>query len=154
MNKKFLLAAELFNYSYANYQNHLGINLRFDKLMPETFDTLQRAHQEQWSDAQIAETLEMDEELVPNWRRSYQRAIDIINAPHAAESFRRGVKYSVQLALSEGLETEEDVDRLVTQICYRAADLAVLLNNEGKRLSDYSQELRYEKVSSFKNDGL
>jgi len=36
MNKKFLLAAELFNYSYANYQNHLGIgNLRFEKLMPE-----------------------------------------------------------------------------------------------------------------------
>jgi len=144
MNKKFLLAAELFNYSYANYENHLGVNLRFDKLMPETFDTLERAHREHWSDEQIAEALEIEEKDVNNWRRNYQRAIDIINAPHAAESFRRGVKYSVQLALSEGLETEEDLDRLVTQICYRAADLAVLLNNEGKKLSDYSQELRYE----------
>jgi len=31
MNRKQLLAAETFHYSYANYDNHLGIgNIRFD----------------------------------------------------------------------------------------------------------------------------
>ena len=30
MNRMQLLAAELFNYSYANYQDHLGVNERFD----------------------------------------------------------------------------------------------------------------------------
>ena len=150
MNKKFLLAAELFNYSYANYEDHLEIgNLRFDKLMPETFETLERAHRESWSNEQIAEALEVEEKDVDDWRRNYQRAIDIINAPHAAESFRRGVKHSVQYALNEGLETDEDVDKLVTQICYRAADLAVLLDDEGKKLSDYSRELRREKGVSY-----
>jgi len=55
------------------------------------------------------------------------------------------VKYSIQYAIKEELETEEDIDKLVTQICYRAADLAVLLDNEKKKLSDYSQELRREE---------
>ena len=146
MDKKFLLAAELFNYSYANYQDHLGIgNLRFEKLMPETFEILERAHSESWSNEQIAEALEVEEKNVDDWKRNYQRAIDIIKAPHAAESFRRGVKYSIQYAIKEGLETEEDLDKLVTQICYRAADLAVLLDDEEKKLGDYSQELRRER---------
>jgi Mn-dependent DtxR family transcriptional regulator len=41
MNRTQLLAAEVFNYSYANYQDHLGINERFDRLMPETVTTLE-----------------------------------------------------------------------------------------------------------------
>ena len=44
MNRRQLLAAETFHYSYANYANHLGIgNIRFDKLMPDDVDTLERA---------------------------------------------------------------------------------------------------------------
>jgi hypothetical protein len=34
MERIHLLAAEIFKYSYANYDNHLGINERFDRLMP------------------------------------------------------------------------------------------------------------------------
>jgi hypothetical protein len=144
MDKKFLLAAELFNYSYANYKDHLGIgNIRFDNLMPKTFNTLERAHRESWSNEQIAKALDIEEDEVDNWRNNYQRAIDILDAPHAAESFRRGVKHSILYALKEGLDTEEEIDKLVSQICYRAADLAVLLDNEGKNLSDYSQVLRH-----------
>lgn len=150
MNRKYLLAAELFSYSYANYENHLGIgNIRFDKLMPERFDLLHRAHSEGWNNARIAKALEIEEKEVDEWRKSYKQAIDIIDAPHAAESFRRAVRYSIEYATEAGIQTEEDVEKLVTQICYRAADLAVLLENEGKDLSDYSAELRREKGVTY-----
>jgi hypothetical protein len=143
MEKKYLLAAELFNYSYANYADHLGIgNIRFDKLMPETFEILERAISEGWGDSQIAKALEVEEETVGEWKGHYQRAKEIIDAPNAAESFRRCVRHSIKYEIKEGLKTEEDIEKLVIQICYRAADLAVLLKNEQKELSDYSEELR------------
>src|SRR5215813_12634467 len=122
MRRRHLLAAELFNYSYANYADHLGIgNLRFEKLMPETFDILDRARNEGWNDAQLAKAMEIEEKDVDTWRKRYQQAVDIIKAPNAAESFRCGVKYSIKYAVETGLETEEDIDMLVTQIRYRAA---------------------------------
>jgi hypothetical protein len=153
MKKKHLLAAELFNYSYANYADHLGIgNLRFEKLMPETFDILDRGRGEGWSDAQLAKAMEIEEKDVDEWRKRHQQAVDIIDAPNPAESFRRGVKYSIRYAIEEGLETEEDIDQLATQICYRAADLAVLLEIEDKQLSDYSRELRREKGVKYFGD--
>ncbi len=143
MDRKYLLAAELFNYSYANYADHLGIGkIRYDKTMHETFEILDRADREGWNNAKIAKALVVEEEDVDEWRGHYRRAKDIIDAPNAAESFRRGVRYSIKYEIKEGLETEEAIEKLVTQICYRAADLAVLLDREGKRLSDYSQELR------------
>ena len=145
MERKYLLAAELFNYSYANYANHLGIgNIRFDKLMPETFEILERATREGWNDSQIAKALEVEEETVEQWKGDYSRAKEIIDAPNAAESFRRAVRHSIEYGTKEGLKTEEDIQKLVVQICYRAADLAVLLENEKKNLSDYSEELRRE----------
>ena len=68
-----------------------------------------------------------------------------MDAPTPAESFRRGVRFSIQDAVEEGLTGDErEIERLVTQICYRAADLAYLLDLEQRRLSDYSEELREE----------
>ena len=151
MNRKQLLAAETFHYSYANYANHLGGNIRFDKWMPDDVDTLERAEREGWDDARLAQALDVLEDRVEFWRVSYQRAKDIIDAPTPAESFRRGVRYSIQDAVEEGLTGEREIERLVTQICYRAADLAYLLDLERKRLSDYSEELREE--SDFDLDG-
>jgi hypothetical protein len=145
MNIKHLLAAELFNYSYANYADHLGIgNIRFEKLMPETFDILERGIEDGWSNSQIAKALEVDEEKVEDWKSNYRRARDIIDAPNAAEAFRRGVRHSIKYQVKEGLKTEEEIEKLVVQICYRASDLAVLLENERRSLSDYSQVLRRE----------
>jgi hypothetical protein len=145
MNRKQLLAAETFHYSYANYANHLGIgNIRFDKLMPDDVVTLERAEREGWDDARLAQALEVPEDRVDFWRESYRRAKDIVDAPTPAESFRRGVRYSIQSAIEEGLTDEERIENLVTQICYRAADLAYLLDLEGEMLSDYSRELRKE----------
>jgi hypothetical protein len=72
-----------------------------------------------------------------------------VDAPTPAESFRRGVRYSIQDAVEEGLTDEKAIERLVTQICYRAADLAYLLDLEQRRLSDYSEELREEPDFDF-----
>ena len=77
-----------------------------------------------------------------HWRRSYQRAKAIVDAPTPAESFRRGARFSIQDAVEEGLSDERQIEDLVTQICYRAADLAYLLNMGQERLSDYSAALR------------
>ena len=135
MNRKQLLAAETFAYSYANYADHLGIgNIRFDKLMPGDVDTLEQAEQEGWDDKRLAEALEVEEEDVDFWRISYQRAKEIVGA------------------IEEGLSTEEDIKALVTQICYRTADLAYLLDLEGKQLSDYSGELRKEPDVQYSDE--
>ena len=69
-------------------------------------------------------------------------AKEIVSADNAVESFRLGVKQSILYALEEGLNSAKDIDGLVGQICYRAADLAYLLNMEKKELSDYSEYLR------------
>lgn len=143
MDRQQLLAAETFHYSYANYEDHLGIgNVRFDRLMPDDVDTLERAEQEDWDDARLAQALEVEEEHVGRWRLSYQRAKAIVDAPTPAESFRRGVRCSIEDAAQEGLADEQAIEDLVVQICYRAADLAYLLDVRGEALADYSAELR------------
>ena len=76
------------------------------------------------------------------WREAYRKAQEIVSAPTPAESFRRGVRYSIQDAVDKGLDNEQAVERLVTQICYRAADLAYLLDLDETILSHYSRELR------------
>ena len=143
MTREQLLAAETFHYSYANYDDHLGIgNVRFDKLMPDDVDTLERAERESWDDARLAQALEIEEKHVGHWRLSYERAKAIVDAPTPAESFRRGVRFSIEHAVEEGLADERAIDGLVTQVCYRAADLAYLLDVRGEELSEYSAELR------------
>jgi hypothetical protein len=145
MNRKQLLAAETFSYSYAHYADRLGIgNVRFDKYMPDDVDTLDRAEREEWDEARLARAIEVSVEDVEFWRRGYRRARDIVDAPTPAEAFRRGVRYSIQDAVEEGLADEEAIERLVTQVCYRAADLAYLLDLAQERLSDYSKDLRTE----------
>jgi hypothetical protein len=150
MGPRELLAAETFSYSYANYEDHLGIgNVRFDKLMPDDVDSLEQAEQEGWDDARLAHALDVEVDKVGLWRESYRRAKEIVEAPTAAESFRRGVRYSIQDAMEEGLAGEEAIEGLVTQICYRAADLAYLLDMEELPLSYYSSDLRKESVADL-----
>ncbi len=157
MTKKHLLAAELFHYSYDHYDDHLeGGNLRFTKLMPRDIEVMQRAEKENWTHKQIAKAIEIDEERVPGWLESWERAKDIVNAVNPSESFRKGVKYSIIDALREGLSLEdnEKIDDLVIQICYRAADLGYLLDREGAKLSDYSEWLRRDKDVNYTGVGL
>ena len=145
MKRKHLLAAETFRYSYANYADHLeSRNVRFTKYMPDDVATLERAEREGWDDATLARVLNVPAENAQRLREFYREALDVVDAPTPAESFRRGVRYSIRYALQEGLETEDDVEALVVQICYRAADLAYLLDMTGERLSEYSAALRKE----------
>jgi len=143
LDRRYLLAAEIYGYSYDYYEDHLG-NVRFDELMPRQVDTLERAEGESWDDARLAATLEMGAGEIPALRDLYRRAVSIVDAPTPAESFRRGVRFSIQDALREGLDlnNEEAVERLVGQICHRAADLGYLLEVSGEPLAVYSEELR------------
>ncbi len=145
MNRVQLLAAEIFAYSLANYEDHLGIgNVRFERLMPETAETLETAERAGWPATKIAEELEVDVEQAERLLESFQRARDVVDAENAAEAFRHGVRFSIWDALEQGLHDPESIEKLVTQLCYRAADLAFLLEREGKTLSQYSRHLRRE----------
>lgn len=151
MKRKFLLAAEMYSYSYANYDDHLGVNIRFDKLMPRTVDLMEKAEREDWSDAEMADALEIPEKEVGVYKENYIQAKHIVDAPNAAISFRRSVRYSIQHAVKEGLKTKENMEKLVMQICYKAADMAYLLDLEGRGLSTYSEELRKD-IDEFEDD--
>lgn len=142
MSKRHLLAAETFSYSYANYADHLGINPRFDKYMPNDIDVIERVIKSNQGVKELAAQLEVGEEAAQQILSSYTTAKDIVLAKTAEASFRKGVKASILLSLELGLKSEEDIDKLVSQICYRASDLAYLLNLEEKELSDYSEALR------------
>jgi hypothetical protein len=145
VNRAQLLAAEIFGYSFANYEDHLGIgNVRYERLMPEAAETLETAEREGWPTSKIAESLEVDVEQAEGLLDAFQRAREIVDAENAAEAFRNGVRFSIWDAVEEGLRDPESVEKLVTQICYRAADLAFLLEREGKTLSQYSRHLRRE----------
>lgn len=145
LSRKKMMAAEIFGYSYANYEDHLGIgHIRYEKMMPDSVDTLERAERGEWDASRLARALDIPEEKVALFQRLYREANEIVDAPTLAESFRRGVRCSIQYAVEEGLGDIGSIERLVTQICYRAADLGYRLDMEGQRLSDHSEELRQE----------
>lgn len=153
MDRLKLLAAELFGYSFANYEEHLGIgNERYERLMPETVETLETAEREGWSISQIAAELDVEIERAKQLLEGFVRARDVVDAENPAEAFRHGVRFSIMDALEEGLEGPESIENLVTQICYRAADLAVLLEQEGQSLSRYSRHLRREPDVEYGED--
>ena len=139
-----LLAAETFAYSYANYADHLGVNPRFDTYMPNDVRKIESIVSKGGGADEIAAKLQIDKETAEIMLSKYLMAKQIVSAANAAESFRLGVKQSILLALEDGLHTDKDIDNLVVQICYRAADLAYLLDIEKKALSDYSKALRAE----------
>ncbi len=145
------LAAEVYGYSYAHYQEHLGDSpgegtVRFERAMPEDVSILEQAEQENWETPRLAKALDVPEANVAHYREMYRQAKDIVDAPNPAESFRRGVRHSIQNALSQGLRNATDVEKLVVQVCYRAADLGYLLDVKEQQLSDYSEELRREDM--------
>jgi hypothetical protein len=145
MTRVQLLAAEIFAYSFDNYANHLGIgHHRFEKYMPHDARLLERAEKESWSDERVAKALELDVAEVPAWRKRYREAVEVVDAPNVAEAFRNGVRQSLIRELQRHQLSDAEVEIVVKQICYRAADLSYLLDQRHEKLSDYSQELRRE----------
>ena len=142
MSKKYLLAAETFSYSYANYADHLGINARFDEYMPDDIDIIERVVNAKEGAAELAKKLDVELDIAQGILSSYLTAKDIVFAENAEASFRKGIKASILISLESGLNSEEEINKLVRQICYRTSDLAYLLDLEEKELTDYSETLR------------
>jgi len=146
MTREHLLAAEIYGYSFANYQNHLGIgNVRYEQYMPECAAVLERATRESWPLAKVAEELETDEPNARDLLDAYERATAVIDPQNPAEGFRNAVRFAVHDAVAEGLAADAAIEKLVTQICYRTADLAYVLEQRGESLSRYSRHLRREQ---------
>ena len=112
--------------------------------MPAAAQTLERAVAENWPVERVARELQVDGPEAQGALRSFQAAREVVDAENAAESFRWAVRQAVESAIQEGLRDENSVEQLVTQICYRAADLGFLLDREKKPLSRYSRHLRRE----------
>ena len=145
MTREQLLAAEIFGYSDATYQGHLGIgNVRYEQMMPASVVVLERATRENWSVPALATELDTDDQNARELLDAYQRAVKVVDAANPAESFRHAVRFAIRDAVAEGVATEATIEKLVTQVCFRAADLAYLLAREGKPLSRYSRHLRRE----------
>jgi hypothetical protein len=140
-----LLAAEIYGYSYDSYEDHLGIgNIRYEKLMPDDARMLEEALAENWPIEKVARKLEFDEVQAETSLRACRNALEVVDAENPAESFSCGVRQVIEKAIQNGLRDENSVERLVTQICFRAADLGFLLKREDKSLSRYSRHLRKE----------
>jgi hypothetical protein len=136
-----LLAAETFSYSYDNYADHGG-NLRFDRYMPDDVRVLDRAVVESWPLGRLAKELDRPEEDASVLLGAFRDALEVVDAPTPAESFRRSVRQVIKRVLDEGIKSDDDIEALVIQICYRAADLSFLLRSRDEPLHKYSDLLR------------
>lgn len=146
MNRWHLIAAEIFGYSFANYEDHLGIgHVRYERLMPQRVKVLETAVQEKWPLARTASELDISEADAQDLLSGYERAVAVIDAENPAESFRNAVRHVVRDAMEQGLSSDAEIEGLVRQICYRAADLGYLLDSCGESLTRYSRHLRKEQ---------
>ena len=136
------LAAEIFCYSYDNYIDHLGINERFDKLMPNDAQILETAIEENWSIKKIEKQLGVTYEIATSLRKRAIKAIEIVDAENPAESFKIAIKRSINNALREGLNDSKSIEALVKEISYNTADLSINLRDKGHTLHQYSRHLR------------
>ena len=145
MERIHYLAAEIFFYSYDNYDDHLGINERFDRLMPNDARLLDAALDGDFDAKDLAKRLDVDEDELIELLARAKNGRTIVDAASPAQGFREAVKQSIEFAVKKGLDDPAAIDALAGQICYRAADLSFLLKANGERLEQYSEELRHEE---------
>lgn len=84
----------------------------------------------------------MKTEEVPQIIERLQDAYRIVEAANPSESFRESVRQKLQVLLGDKISSEEELEKIVVQMCYCAADLGSLLEWEDSRLVDYSEWLR------------
>ena len=149
MERIHFLAAKIFSYSYANYDDHLDINERFDTLMPRDAELLETALKDEWPIDKVAQELDISAEIARKFLIAVMEALEVVDAENPAESFRNAVRQSIVVALKDGLDSKEAVESLVTQICYRAADLGFVLDKKGHHLSQYSRHLRKDPETEY-----
>jgi hypothetical protein len=143
LERKHMLAAEIYGYSYTYYAEHLELgNARFTHMMPGDVEILERAEQEDWDDDRLAQELGVPEDKVELWRQMYAESKSIVDAGDPSACFQQALTLSIQSVLQNAGLDEFTIERLTARICYRVADLGFQLDEEGKKLSDYSRELR------------
>jgi hypothetical protein len=103
---------------------------------------------ESWPIAKTARRLEADEVTARRLIEAYRDAAAVVDAGDPAESFRNSVRQAVRHSVANRM-TADEIEKLVVQICYRAADLAYLLDQHGVDLSQYSEQLRAETNDAF-----
>ena len=141
-----LLTAEIFCYSFAHYADRVGIGkLRFDKLMPEDTVKLELALKENWNLTRTAKELEVDTDTAAALLASTRNALKVVDAANPAIGFREAIIQLVSDAADKGLNSDDDVKRLVEQICYRVSDLRFLLIADGSELKTYCKEFRVSR---------
>ncbi len=145
LNRQQLLTAEIFGYSYANYAEHLGVgNERFEKLMPDDAAKLELAVNKNWEVSRLAKTLNVDADTASSLIASTKDALKIVDAANPAIAFREAISQLVAKTSEEGLDSDDAVRNLVTQVCYRVSDLAHLLAADATDLMSQCEGLRRE----------
>lgn len=145
LTRQHLLAAEIFSYSFANYANHLGIgNERFEKLMPDDASILELAVNENWEINRVATAFDFDTDTASSLITKTKNALKVVDAASPVIAFREAVGQLVSKASEEGLNSDDAVRDLVTQVCYRVSDLAHLLVADGTDLMSHCEAFRRE----------
>jgi DNA-directed RNA polymerase specialized sigma subunit len=144
MNRIQYLSAEIYGYSYDNYQEKVEMrHVRFTKYMPQTIKILEKAELKPISDADLAKKLEIEIDKIEEWKEVYKSAKMVVDAGNAGDSFKIGIKETVKNFVEEEKMNEEKINELVEQILYRTADFGFLLKRENKEISDYSEMFRF-----------
>lgn len=139
------LAAEIFSYSYASYADHLGIgHERFEELMPNAAKELELAVKEDWDIGRVAQTQNVDSDTAAFLLERTKKALKAVDSPNPALAFRETISQLVSKASEEGLDSDESVNELVAQICYRVSDLRFLMKADGSNLESLCAEFRRE----------
>jgi len=142
MTRDQLIAAEMFAYSFENYESHLvSGHPRFEVQMPNTVRALESAENENWTDQCLAEVIEIDISKISQWRKRFRDAAEVIDAPNPATAFRNAVRQVLTNELARHQLGDAELESAVMQICIRVADLSYLLDKSNNKLSDYSNEL-------------
>lgn len=143
MERVHYLAAEIFGYSYDHYQEKIEMgHTRFTKYMPEDVMVMELAEKTNWSDKELADKLDIDLDKAVDYKKALINAKRIVDAENSMKSYIEGVKESIDSVVESGIENEQDINKLVSQILYRTADFGFLLKNEGDELWQYSEMLR------------
>ena len=110
---------------------------------------LETALKEEWPIDKVAQQLDVPADVARKFLIAAKDALEVVDAENPAESFRNAVRQSIKVALEDGLDSPATIENLVIQICYRAADLGLLLDNKGHNLSQYSRHLRKEPDTEY-----
>ena len=112
--------------------------------MPNHAATLEQAVKENWEINRVAKILSVDSDTASSLIANTKNALKIVDARNPAFAFREAIMQLVAKASEEGLDSDDSVSNLVTQICYRASDLAHLLAADRSDLMSHCKELRRE----------